>query len=266
MADVDPYSLAALPLEMLFDGTVLATGTGFIWEQRGRYFLVTNWHVMTGRHPQTGKHLSNHAGEPNRVRIPTLSNMEGKQAVEFALYDDDGQPQWMVHPKFGNQIDVVVMEIQLPDAETRVHPINTLPSVRPEVKISIAFDVYVLGFPLGIGNGFPIWKRASVATEPELGGLDQPILIDTATRSGMSGAPVIWRGNIYSWKTGTESGSSMGGTYSKFVGIYSARTAAKDTIEAQLGYVWRAAVIEEIITGGIRDKAAAQIRMIGHEN
>ena len=259
MPDIDPYSQAALPLEMLFDDTVLATATCFIWEQASRPFLVTNWHVVTGRHPQTGRHLSSHAGEPSSVRIhlPRVATIEGKQTVEFALYDDNGRPRWMVHPQYGHQIDVAVMEIKLPNIGVIAHPINTLTSVPPEVKVSIAFDVYVLGFPLGIGDGLPVWKRASVATEPELGGLDKPILIDTATRSGMSGAPVIWRGSSYSWKKANEAGSVMGGTYSKFVGVYSSRAAANSALEAQLGYVWRAAVIEEIITGQTRDRTSA---------
>ena len=54
--------------------------------------------------------------------------------------------------------------------------------------------MFVLGYPKGIsgGRGFPIWKRASIATEPDIqhDGLPK-LLVDTATREGMSGAPVV---------------------------------------------------------------------------
>ena len=53
--------------------------------------------------------------------------------------------------------------------------------------------VFVLGFPVGLHDGvFPIWKRASIASEPRIDEGDLPkILIHTATREGMSGAPVF---------------------------------------------------------------------------
>lgn len=60
--------------------------------------------------------------------------------------------------------------------------------------LRVATDVFVLGYPKGISGGgeFPIWKRASIATEPDiqLGTLPK-MLVDTATREGMLGAPVI---------------------------------------------------------------------------
>ena len=56
--------------------------------------------------------------------------------------------------------------------------------------LRVSADVFVLGYPRGIsgGRGFPI----SIATEPkiDLDGVPK-LLIDTATREGMSGGPVI---------------------------------------------------------------------------
>jgi hypothetical protein len=54
-------------------------------------------------------------------------------------------------------------------------------------------DAFVLGYPRGMSGGghFPVWKRATIATEPDidLDGLPR-FYIDTATREGMSGSPV----------------------------------------------------------------------------
>jgi len=57
----------------------------------------------------------------------------------------------------------------------------------------------VLGYPEGmIGPGrSPIWKRGSMASEPKYNWRDKPgFLIDTATRNGMSGAPVVARHRV----------------------------------------------------------------------
>jgi len=61
----------------------------------------------------------------------------------------------------------------------------------------IGMDAFILGFPKGIAHQqlLPIWKRGSIATEPEIPREDDlPVfLVDTATREGMSGAPVLLR-------------------------------------------------------------------------
>jgi hypothetical protein len=62
------------------------------------------------------------------------------------------------------------------------------------MRLKVAMDVFVLGYPKGIDGGgeFPIWKRGSIATEPGVHRGGPPhILIDTATREGISGARAI---------------------------------------------------------------------------
>jgi hypothetical protein len=116
--------------------------------------------------------------------------------------------------------------------------------------------VYVLGYPYDINGGkeLPIWKRGSIATEPSINIDNLPkILIDTATRPGMSGSPVIYRrsGIIYKDDSMELSKDTIIGTISGFLGVYSGRINAKDTLEAQLGIVWKEEVIEEILKGEV---------------
>ena len=40
----------------------------------------------------------------------------------------------------------------------------------------------------------------------------------------------------------------------KFLGIYSGRILGQDEFEAQLGIVWKASIIEEIVVSGVRPK------------
>lgn len=117
-------------------------------------------------------------------------------------------------------------------------------------------DVFVLGFPLGWTGGakYPIWKRASLASEPlfDLDGLPK-MYIDTATRQGMSGSPVFAKDSGNFFLEGSDTSDplqmKMGEAY-RFLGVYSGRIGDdnnKDAFSAQLGIVWKENVIKEII-------------------
>jgi hypothetical protein len=119
-----------------------------------------------------------------------------------------------------------------------------------DLSVTIGEDVYILGYPFGISSsGYPIWKRASIASEPQLQTQEQPyILVDTASRPGMSGSPVIRR----SWGYHPLSNGSLltvPGAGTRFVGVYSGRLSTKDPLDAQLGLVWPARFIDEIPMG-----------------
>jgi hypothetical protein len=111
-------------------------------------------------------------------------------------------------------------------------------------------DVFILGYPFNITgeSELPIWKRGTIATEPgiDLDGLPK-MYIDTATRSGMSGAPVIMRRTGIHGLIGGFSGKEIFGMIENFVGIYSGRIGAENEFQAQLGIVWKTMVIEEIL-------------------
>ncbi len=131
---------------------------------------------------------------------------------EISLYGPNGDSIWYVHPQFQKKrIDVVAIPLDSAindDPEIGLYPINSLRS-DVDLQMAIGMDVFVLGYPFGFSPpGLPIWKRGSVASEPDIVHLaDGFLLIDTASRPGMSGAPVIRR----SWGAHTLAG---GGTSS----------------------------------------------------
>lgn len=253
---IDSLSLSSIFLKMLFTEakieTTLAMGTGFVWEKDGQHFLVTNWHNVTGRNPKTGLCLSKKGGVPNRIQGVFHTNWEANErtTMTFDLYDQDGRPLWQVHPQFGNKIDVVALPVEVPAAE--LHPINHVHTV--PARTPVGTDVFVLGFPFGLGAaGFPIWKRASIASEPEATAAEHHyILVDTASREGMSGAPVIMR-TLNAWTNETGATILGSGVATVFVGVYSGRLAVADALDAQLGIVWPKHYVEEVVAGGIRD-------------
>ena len=136
-----------------------------------------------------------------------------------------------------------------------------------DVPIKPGIDVYVIGFPLGIAiaKHLALWKRGTIASEPRFDANGKPlILIDCATRNGMSGSPVIaqvqgvWGGSSTDSTVITE--DTKIGTGRKFIGVYSGHLG-NDEFQAQLGLVWKLRVIAEIVSAGQTLDASSTIRV-----
>ncbi|MDX8499876.1 trypsin-like peptidase domain-containing protein [Mesorhizobium sp. VK4C] len=256
MPDIDLYSASAVPLEMYFNQTNLSQGTGFIWQVDAEFFLITNWHNLSGKNPLTCKHLSPTLAEPNAVRVwwNLRNNLGRKGAIDYPIRDSGDLPLWFVHPVHGKKVDVVALPLLPPD-DADPHPINTMPQL--DLLTTIGMDVYVLGYPFGMvqSGGLPIWKRASLASEPAVAGTagaELNMLLDTASRPGMSGSPIIQR----SWGTTMMANGDVAvvtGAATKFVGVYSGRIQGSDPIDAQLGIGWPPFFVTDIISGKRRD-------------
>jgi hypothetical protein len=54
MTEIDQFSLTTVPIELFFNKTSLGHATAFVWKSvDNRYFLITNWHVVSGRDATT---------------------------------------------------------------------------------------------------------------------------------------------------------------------------------------------------------------------
>jgi hypothetical protein len=176
---------------MTHAGTELASGTAFLYRRRERLFLISNWHNYSGRDPVTKQPMANHAGVPDTVSCyACLDGLYVNRGWIDIPLNKDGHPVWYEHPMLGSKIDVAALPLEL-DGGYQAIVVNEMPNTKMVLRVS--HDVFVLGYPLGLMNshGLPVWKRATVASEP---GVSEPFfLVDTATRAGMSGSPVIQR-------------------------------------------------------------------------
>src|SRR5262252_6832932 len=111
MTTLDQFTLTTVPLEQYFGETRLGQGTGFMWLIRDRYYLVTNWHVLSMRDFFTGQNLRKDAGRPNVLR--TLFNIRtgsfDKQRWDITIRDEDDRPLWLLHP--ARRVDIAVLPI-----------------------------------------------------------------------------------------------------------------------------------------------------------
>ena len=248
-------SLVTSRLRLFYCDTELGSGTGFFYKSDGRLYLITNWHVVSGRNFQTLKCNLTNGGLPDRLKftVGCRGHIGEWMEIDHMLYEDSGanvqpeRPIWLEHAVHRHKVDVVAIPILLPEG-AEAHTIDHVNTV-PTMALKVSRDVFVLGYPRGISGsrGFPIWKRASIATEPaiQLDGLPK-MLVDTATREGMSGAPVVAIADGEFDVEGPPPPYRLPGRVYRFVGVYSGRLG-KNEMEAQLGIVWKAQAVGEIV-------------------
>lgn len=245
MTTITLPSVQSLLIQMCVGTQPLSTGTGFVCETAKGPLLVTNWHNLSGRHPQTKQPLSPTAGIPDKISI--IHNRAGKLGQWLpkteVLTTNQGSCRWFEHPTLGDKADIVALPLtDLTDVE--LYPYNLTGS--PAVAMNPAEAISVVGFPFGLqaGGSLAVWATGFVASEPDIDFNDLPLfLIDCRTRPGQSGSAVIMHRNGGSVAMQDGSTAMFGGTVTKFQGIYSGRI----NDQSDLGMVWKASAISELI-------------------
>ncbi|QHW29368.1 trypsin-like peptidase domain-containing protein (plasmid) [Paenibacillus rhizovicinus] len=232
---------------MFFNEVFLADATGFIVEFEKQNYIVTNWHVVSGKNADTNELLSPKTGAiPNKIKVLHHSNhIFGEWAEdEVYLYDNQGDRRWIEHPN-GQLVDVVAIPFT-PNDLIRVFPLD-MALVNTDVVMRPAMSVSIIGFPFGLSStGWPIWKTGHIASDPIVDYDGRKMfLIDATTRGGMSGSPVFLR--ISSGYTTSAGHHLIGGPLvTKFLGVYSGRI--RDDIE--IGRVWKPGAMVEVFLYG----------------
>lgn len=261
---MDHTSFSTYYLQMIPYGSEIAmsTATGFVYQSGSILYLITNGHNFTRLNCETNERITASAAFPVKVKTkfrginPESPDMIGTVEFSLNLYEDEEhqKPKWLIHPEYGYKVDVVAMEILDLSTYTGIlkfYPINKF-DYSEEFPIRVSDDVFILGYPFNVtgGSDLPIWKRGSIATEPSIDIDNLPkYLIDTASRSGMSGSPVVMQRSGFHMSGNQISTTDILGVIRNFAGIYSGRIGAKDNFDVQLGIVWKPHVIEEIIKG-----------------
>lgn len=277
MLTIDTLNYCVVQVQSLVDDTPVAKATGFFYslilDGKACLWLVTNWHVLTGRNASRPEIiLHNELAIPNRIRfqVPSRIGPSGQKDENhlyfhekfISLYDSDNLAMWYQHPK-KNEVDIAVVNVGQDLEGHLIRGINEL-CTEYDMAVEIGNEVFVLGYPLGFSHfaNTPIWKRGSIASEPHAETVDSKnrIMIDATTRKGMSGSPVIMR---YKTHYLSEDGQvKMRGNASRFIGVYASRPPpgrepTHDELEAglwshEIAYVFKSGCVEKTITHGVR--------------
>jgi len=240
---IDEFSAKPIYLQPLSEGAPIGVATGFIVSKNGSSYLVTNWHVVTGRNPTDGLPLfDTWTADPRRLRVWFHGVQLGSWvAHDVELVDDSGRRRWLEH-RLGRQVDVVAIPLLTPP-DTRVYDID-LALADFDLMIYPSEAVSIIGFPKGLTSAgrLPIWKTGHIASDIDIDWEGKPaFLIDATTKGGMSGSPVIAkRVCIYQTSHGNVIGNAV-----RFLGVYSGRQIAESGIE--VGFVWKPKAIFEVL-------------------
>ena len=260
---MNPFTDVAIYIELqvkdkIQEGAFLtiSNATGFLYCFDDKVFLVTNWHVFSGK-KFIDNHYSNELLNANGA-IPELVLFHSRnlsQEWRLPLFDKDGATKWRFSET--HDIDIAFIELSRSDCAALQQlgwstPISDNLGLQ-DLAINVCDDVFVVGYPFGkrASTSYlaPIFKRGTLATSLSLSYLENrpSFIVDTTSRPGMSGSPVVAIRNGSYW---LENDSLiMDGTIGmRFLGIYSGRIDGNQGEESCLGLAWQRLLIDALIS------------------
>jgi hypothetical protein len=232
--------------------------TGFLYAgPNGTRWLVTNWHVVTGRRPDDpGSLVGGKPDSPSRLRF-TLHDPAGSapQVMDLPLYDADG-PTWIEGDREGG-VDLAL--VRLTDTPRFRLPFTQSFAPNSPIALEAGRDVVIVGHPfeLGAHASSAIWKGAMVASGQDTSAERRPwILVDTPGTPGMSGSPVYNRTLLASERQ-TSRGSDTSSQTAKRImlelaGVYAGSVGNQDLEKLRLGRIFPIDLVEGILRRGQR--------------
>lgn len=234
-----------------FRGEKLDSATCFAVSHAGRWFLVTNRHVVTGVDQNTGFVHDEHGRVPDQLAIclPTGELGQDWYVHGEPLYDDDGAPLWTEHPTQAGRVDVVALEFHKPPQGRCFGATLDDPHDFP---VTVGEPVTAIGYRGGEADFafFAQWIECVLETPlaDEQHALPR-FLINGAIAGGSSGSPVVaHRDNAEALRR--SDGSLIGSNWaSRLLGVYSGRLISRESEDPahQIGVVWNLQCLRDII-------------------
>lgn len=222
-----------------------------------RYFLVTNWHVVTGMTDIRAVCGERMDGAPQWLKVDLMSEYGRISTHREPLYSVDGCPLWTELRRSGERADLIALPL--------TRPIASIGNITPYVagtsllcrdaKLAVqpGEPVSIVGFPFGYGvENYPIWKTGHLASDLVLdhNALWPTFLVDITTRPGMSGSPVYAvRYGLARLANGAPDLIKPTEQAIDFLGIYSGKAFSKGNSPnaTELGVVWKRSLVRALL-------------------
>jgi hypothetical protein len=249
----------------------LSFATGFLYAgPAATRWLVTNWHVVTGRRPDDpGFLIGAKPASPGWLRFKVEDpGGAGWQQVELALYDANG-PTWI---EGGREKGVDLALVRLNDEPRFPLPLSQTFAPNSSKRLEPGLDVVIVGHPfkLGAHSSSAIWKGAMVASDQDAAGAGRSwMLLDAPGAPGMSGSPVYRRvsgsprteperrRHLIGIRRALEGGATglagiENGVSLELLGVYAGAVGEKALEDLRLGRAFPIDLVEDLLRRGER--------------
>jgi Trypsin-like peptidase domain len=246
---IDPNTLKTLYIEVYNGDKKIATASGFLTQMKNRVFLITNWHVVTNREYFNMSLPLKEGGRPTKLIVffHKKDSLGKFLPIELTLKKAN-KDTWVEGILKGELIDVIALEVAFDERISY----SFVDVQEPELQIipNPSEQVFIIGFPHGKSPHpyFPFWKSGILANDIILNGvirgIEMPVFfIDSTTRPGMSGSPVLFIGNKNVYNQAQNSFTKFSSdAVVNFMGIYSGQST-----EMELGVVFSRVTILELL-------------------
>lgn len=237
-------SVQSLYIETYFNNQNLGKATGFVIKSSTQNYLITNWHVVSNKDPNTKNWLNPKLPlSPNKIRILHNADTLGNYTIREEILIDTANKTLFKEFNVGNHIvDVVALPLKDTIPNVKIYPVD-YKKTTDSLVIMPTDRVFVLGFPKGIlsAPALPIWKSGLIASEPDIDQEGKPIIwIDIFGYGGMSGAPVYLITDKLKYKNGSSS-NIIGGTETFFMGVFS-----HGQFDISTGALWKSSYLKSL--------------------
>lgn len=239
MTNKSYFSLSSLKIDLYFDETFLSTATGFFIKKDNSFFLVTNYHVLSGRHFETDQPLSETGAIPNKIKIwYHQKNNPWRFKWYFSSLLDKEANQIYIDGKKLNNCDIAVLKITDIPEDIAIYDIDYKDHQSLDIKFYPWQQLLIAWFPYWLSSYslMPIWKAWILSSEIDF---DfkwlNCFLIDAWTRWWMSWSPVFAYFPWWSYELNNWSQIISSGNYYKFLWIYSSRLVIPKDEREKLG-------------------------------
>lgn len=240
--EIQHESAQSLYVEVYHDNILIGKATAFIIRPKEKYYLVTNYHVLSGKFADKDEWLPNSPNlAPNRIKIYHNGIKLGIHVAVWEPLINDEQNLWKEFKHGIGYADVAVLPLTDVNG-VELHPVDYTSIAETLVRLGPTDRLFVIGFPNGMSgaNNFPIWKSGIIASEPSLQQEQKPVIwLDMMGIGGMSGSPVYFIENNF-----IESNGNRAQTVEPvhlFAGIFS---HGHPSIE--LAALWKASYLKSI--------------------
>lgn len=241
---LDPITATSCYTESYNGNKGIAQGTGFFIDVKGKLYFITNDHVVGGdffidEYKRKYHSLPPSDSIPDTLHVRLLrGNLDSFILLKLPLKKngkDNYIKFWGDELKKINEIDAVAIPVDynaMIGNATVFHVSDTM----EQLITYPSLELFIVGYPANSLQVFPyaIWKKATIASETNLESMGiYDFWVDAQGYHGMSGSPVIFRGDSYA--TYPNNHYLGGGVKTILVGIYN----GIDNKSLGLGHVFK---------------------------